>query len=61
MAAPIILCDTAGMTNEQWLEARMHGPHEKSRIQSAAVMLLRYSVFLPGLRRWSSGTLKRGA
>lgn len=22
MAAPIILCDTAGMTNEQWLEAR---------------------------------------
>ena len=26
MAAPIILCDTAGMTNEQWLEARMHGP-----------------------------------
>ena len=27
MAAPIILCDTAGMTNEQWLEARMHGPH----------------------------------
>ena len=29
MAAPIILCDTAGMTNEQWLEARMHGPHGK--------------------------------
>ena len=27
MAAPIILCDTAGMTNEQWLAARMHGPH----------------------------------
>lgn len=26
MAAPIILCDTAGMTNEQWLAARMHGP-----------------------------------
>lgn len=26
MAAPISLCDTAGMTNEQWLEARMHGP-----------------------------------
>ena len=29
MAAPIILCDTAGMTNEQWLDARMHGPHGK--------------------------------
>ena len=29
MAAPIILCDTAGMTNEQWLEARMHGPYGK--------------------------------
>ena len=22
MAAPIILCDTAGMTNEQWLDER---------------------------------------
>ena len=26
MAAPIILCDTAGMTNARWLECRMHGP-----------------------------------
>lgn len=26
MAAPIILCDTAGMTTERWLECRMHGP-----------------------------------
>lgn len=26
MAQPIILCNTAGMTNEQWLAARMHGP-----------------------------------
>lgn len=26
MAAPIILCDTAGMTNDEWLNARMHGP-----------------------------------
>lgn len=26
MAAPIILCDTKGMTNERWLECRMHGP-----------------------------------
>lgn len=26
MAAPILLCDTAGMTNERWLECRMHGP-----------------------------------
>lgn len=26
MAAPKILCDTAGMTNERWLECRMHGP-----------------------------------
>ena len=26
MAAPIILCDTAGMDNERWLECRMHGP-----------------------------------
>ena len=26
MAAPIILCDTAGMTNERWLDCRMHGP-----------------------------------
>ena len=26
MAAPVILCDTAGMTNEEWLAARMHGP-----------------------------------
>lgn len=26
MAAPIILCNTAGMTNDRWLECRMHGP-----------------------------------
>ena len=26
MAAPIMLCDTAGMSNERWLECRMHGP-----------------------------------
>ena len=26
MANPNILCDTAGMTNERWLECRMHGP-----------------------------------
>lgn len=26
MAAPIILCDCAGMTNERWLECRAHGP-----------------------------------
>lgn len=26
MAAPIILCDTKGMTEERWLDCRMHGP-----------------------------------
>ena len=26
MAAPILLCDTAGMSNDRWLECRMHGP-----------------------------------
>ena len=26
MSKPISLCDTAGMTNERWLECRMHGP-----------------------------------
>lgn len=26
MAAPILLCDTDGMTNDRWLECRMHGP-----------------------------------
>lgn len=26
MAAPIILCDTAGMTEKEWLDCRMHGP-----------------------------------
>ena len=26
MASPIMLCDTAGMSNERWLECRMHGP-----------------------------------
>ena len=26
MSKPIILCDTAGMTNERWLECRAHGP-----------------------------------
>lgn len=26
MAAPIILCDTKGMSRERWLECRMHGP-----------------------------------
>ena len=26
MAAPIILCDCAGMSNERWLECRAHGP-----------------------------------
>ena len=26
MASPNILCDTAGMSNERWLECRAHGP-----------------------------------
>ena len=26
MAAPILLCDTSGMTNERWLQCRAHGP-----------------------------------
>ena len=26
MAAPILLCDTKGMTRERWLDCRMHGP-----------------------------------
>jgi len=26
MAAPKLLCDTAGMTRERWLDCRMHGP-----------------------------------
>lgn len=26
MAAPIALCDTAGMSQKRWLECRMHGP-----------------------------------
>jgi putative phage-type endonuclease len=26
MAAPILLCDTKGMTRERWLECRAHGP-----------------------------------
>lgn len=26
MAAPILLCDTAGMDNHRWLECRAHGP-----------------------------------
>lgn len=26
MAAPKILCDTAGMSEKDWLAARMHGP-----------------------------------
>jgi len=26
MAAPKLLCDTAGMSREKWLKARMHGP-----------------------------------
>lgn len=29
MPAPNILCNTAGMTNERWLECRMHGPSGK--------------------------------
>lgn len=28
MAAPILLCDTAGMSRERWLDCRMHGPFE---------------------------------
>lgn len=26
MASPILLCDTTGMSNERWLQCRMHGP-----------------------------------
>lgn len=26
MSKPILLCDTAGMSNEKWLQCRMHGP-----------------------------------
>ena len=29
MSAPIILCDTAGMDRDSWLECRMHGPDGK--------------------------------
>jgi putative phage-type endonuclease len=29
MAKPILLCDTAGMTRERWLECRMHGADGK--------------------------------
>lgn len=27
MSKPKILCDTAGMSNDRWLECRMHGPN----------------------------------
>ena len=26
MSAPVILCDTKGMTESRWLDCRMHGP-----------------------------------
>lgn len=38
MSAPIALCDTAGMTNERWLECRAHGPKGTNLIPSAEVM-----------------------
>ena len=59
MAAPIILCDTAGMTNEQWLEARMHGPHGKIpyTVGGSDVAAI-FGVSL-GPRPWNSGTSKR--
>lgn len=30
MAQPILLCDTKGMSNERWLECRMHGPNQSA-------------------------------
>ena len=55
MAAPNILCDTAEMTNAQWLAARMHGPSGKSLIRSVAVMWQPSSGSPLGQRRWNCG------
>ena len=55
MSAPIILCDTAGMTNERWLECRAHGPKGTIPYTVEAAMWLLSSAYRRGQRRWSYG------
>ena len=53
MAAPNILCDTAGMTNAQWLAARMHGPSGKIPYTVGGSDVA--AVFGVGQHRWNYG------
>ena len=60
MAKPIILCDTAGMTNDRWLECRMHGPkgdipYTVGGSDVAAIFGVHH-----GRLRWSCGKSKKG-
>ena len=51
MAAPILLCDTAGMDNDRWLECRMHGPDGKIPYTVGGVMWRLFSESARGQRR----------
>ena len=57
MAAPILLCDTTGMSNDRWLECRMHGPKGDIpyTIGGSDVAGQPYSVCHRGQPRWSYG------
>ena len=59
MAKPIVLCDTAGMTNDRWLECRMHGPRDIPYTVAEAMLQL-FLVYHHGRLRWSCGKSKKG-
>ena len=55
MAAPIALCDCAGMDNDRWLECRQHGP--KGDIEctvggSDVAVILGISPWMTPLELW---------
>lgn len=59
MAKPIILCDTVGMTNDRWLECRMHGPKGDIPYTVGGSDVAAILVYHHGRLRWSCGKSKR--
>ena len=61
MAKPNILCDCAGLSNDRWLEYRAHGPKgDIPYTVGGKRMWQPSSGCLPGKRRWSCGSSRKG-
>ena len=55
MAAPNILCDCTGMTNEMWLKCREHGPKGNIEYTVGGSDVATISAFPRGRRPWNFG------